>query len=180
MRVIKVKKEKKAPKKSLFDSKKMMIGLSAGAAVFIILIAVIMLIETKDDTRLIIKNDTDMKLEYVSTIYKSGETDLSLPFQTESINANKTLNVKSNPLEYNGYNANNHIKFKFKGHSALSVDAGLFNTRFSGDIKIVFSKTKDPNKLKMTVKANRGLIPSSLISCDENYTVDFKRKIVFD
>lgn len=180
MRVRKVKKEKRAPRKNFFDSKEKIIGFSIAAAVLVILIAVVMLLDLKDEGRLIIKNDTDLKLEYVSAKYVSAETDLTQPVKTDSIDANKTFSMKVDPLEFIGYNANYNISLKFKDHDELSVDAGLFNTRFTGDIKIVFSKTKDPNKLKMTVKAKKGLIPSGKISCDDEYTVDFKEGAVYN
>lgn len=179
MRVRKVKKKKIEPKKPFFDSKEKIIGFSIGAAVLVILLTVIMVFELKDAGKLIIENDTDMELEYVSTNYILGEEDLTQPLKTGSIEANKTLAVKADPFNYVGYDANYKIKFKFKDHDELYVDAGLFANKFTGDTKIVFDKTKDSNKLKMMVKAKTGIIQSRQISLDDEYTVDFERGLVY-
>lgn len=174
------KKAKKMPKKTFFDTKEKKIGAGVAAALIIILIAVLMFIETVNQGNLYVKNDTEMKLEYVKTKYISGEYDLTQYITTKSISANKDLSMKTEPVDFTQYKANYNIVFKFEGHEELTIDAGDFSNKFSGDMKIVFDKTDDDKILKMTVKAKTGLLASKLIQCDEEYTVDLARGVVYD
>ncbi len=176
---MKVKKAKKTPKKTLLDTKAKKITAGAITAAVLIIIVVIMIIEETQKSQLIIHNNTDLNLEYVKMKYVFPEGDLTGEVQTDKIEANKSLTEEVAEVNLYGLEANCEITFKFENQDEMNIDAGSFSDIFKGKIKINFKKTDDPDIYKMTVKADTGLIPSKLISCDEEFTVDFKEGTVY-
>lgn len=178
---MKGKKSIKAQKKPFFDSKEKIIGFSVAGAVVLILIIVLMLLET-GDSKLVVKNNTDLKLDYVKTIYVNEEenTDLTDPVKTGSIDANKTYSKALKPVDLLNRKATCNISFKFEKHDEMYIDSGYFNENFKGTMKIAFTKTDDPNKLKMTVKAGNGLLPAKMTKCNDVFTVELNTGKVYD
>lgn len=168
------KKKSSKKQKTFFDTKEKIIKACVWAGVVLLLIFVLMSIES-GDSKLIVKNNTDLKLDYVSTKYVKEEEedgDITEAVKTGSIAAHKTYSKVVDPVNLMSLEATCNIEFKFEDHDVMFIDAGYFNENFSGKTKITFSKTEDPNKLKMTVKAGNGLLSSNRTQCDEVFTVD--------
>lgn len=168
---MKNKKVSKYKKFDIFDTKAKRIGVCITTAVLLLLIAVLMLLEA-DKGQLIIKNNTDLNLEYVNAKYVYTEGDVTAPLEIGSIKANDTYKAAIDSINLSGYSANYEIHFKFENYDEMFVDAGLFNAEFIGNMKVNFKKTDDPNILKMTVNAGNGLFNTNEIICDEKYNIN--------
>jgi hypothetical protein len=154
----------------VFDTKRKIVSVIL-ASVLLLLIFLFMFFESGDG-QLIIKNKTDLNLEYVKAKFVYAQDDVNTEIQTDSISANKTFTLPIDPINLSGYNANYEIRIKFENYDELLVDAGIFNDIFEGDIKIDFAKTDDPNLIKLKIKASNGLLPSKQINCNEEYTIN--------
>jgi hypothetical protein len=131
-----------------------------------------MFIESQDG-KLVVKNDTDLKLEYYKANFVSSEGDIDQGVDVKNIESKKSYTQVLRPIQLSDNNY--EIHFKFANYKELQVDAGIFNNVFEGDINVVFSKTKDPNILKMKVKAQNGLLPSKYINCNEDYIINLSK-----
>ncbi|MDD3174802.1 MAG: hypothetical protein PHF63_14305 [Herbinix sp.] len=168
------KKNTKNPKYqriSIFDTKGKKIAVSITSAVILLLIILFMFIESGDG-KLVIKNKSDLNLEYVKAKFVYSDGDVNTGIETESINADKTFTLPMDPIDLYGYNANYELRLKFENYDELLVDAGIFNDVFEGDIEVDFEKTEDPNIIKLKIKASNGLLPSKLIDCNEEYKIN--------
>jgi hypothetical protein len=172
---------KKGAKKELLDTKNKKITAGIITAAILIIIIVIMVIESGVKSQMTVSNNTDMNLEYVKVKYILYDEDLTNSIQTDKIDANKSLTMNIIPANLLGVDgANFRVTFKFEGQNEIYADAGSFSDKFQGKMKIKFSKTEDPNLLKMTVKADTGLFSSELIDCNEVFTVDLSKGIVYN
>ncbi len=169
---MKVKHAKKEPKKTFFDTKGKMIGAIITASVIFIIIVVLMISESILGGKLIIDNKTDLNLEYVNTKYVIDNDDLTDFITYDGIKANHTFTTSIDPINLSSFHAYCKIAFKFENYNEMYVEAGLFSTKFTGDMNITFAKSEDANKLIMTVTADNGFIPSRLIQCDDEFTID--------
>ncbi|NLO08328.1 MAG: hypothetical protein GX129_00445 [Clostridiales bacterium] len=165
MRKIKTNKklQKKAPMK---DSTKILLYSLAG---LVLLFVVILLVIEGMSSKIIIKNNSDVKLEYVKAYFVDIEgpvsDDVKL-FENLDRGDNSVLPLEKIDLAYR--QANLEVRFKFEGHDELFVDAGYFNEIFSGRINIGFEDI-DNERILLKVKASTGVIPSPHIDCDEEY-----------
>lgn len=168
MRRIKSQKKKQEEVK-FFDKKSNIIKTAVVGLALLIIIFILMLLESGEG-KTTVKNDTDLKLEYVKAYFVDAEGALDEGLSFSSIDAGSTVsNITGNHYLY-GQGANLEVRFKFEGHEELFVDAGIFNDNFSEDIKIAF-KQLNQDDIKLTVKAKSGIFTSNLINCDEEYTV---------
>lgn len=128
-----------------------------------------------------IDNNTDLKLDYVTSQFVYEQGSLTEEVKTENIEANNSYTEAAKVINLTGYEANLEIRFKFENGEELLTDSGIFNGKFSGNVRIKFDKTDDPNVVKMTVKAKNGIFGNTRqIECDETYTIDVSQSMLLD
>lgn len=159
-----------------FDSKEKKIGAIIAAVVLLILITVIMFIESGEG-KMSVKNDTDLKLEYIRAYFVNAEGPMSDEVKLSDIAANNSKLIDFGNYELLYQAANLEIHFKFEGYDELFVDSGYFNDNFEGNVKVNFEQTED-EVLKMKVVAKNGVLSSSLIDCNEVFTINLKEGYV--
>ena len=165
----KIRKQQKKEKVKFFDNKSNIIKTAViGSALFIIIV-ILMLIESGEGMTEI-KNDTDLKLEYVKAYFVNAEEAMDEDITFDAINAGASDKKTTGNHNLYGQNANLEVRFKFEGHEELFVDAGIFNDDFSGNITIDFEQLNQED-IQLNIKAKSGLFNSSLIDCNEEYTV---------
>ena len=147
-------------------------------AVLIVISAVFIYLENTD-SKIVIKNGTDMKLEYVKAYYVGSDDQINDGINQTDIAAGSNVSVAQDPINLLGYNANLEIRFKFENHEEMFVDAGIFNDNFNGKITIAFSNIED-GKVKLYVKAKSGVISSNLINCDDTFTINLNENSIED
>lgn len=177
-----MKRIKKAPevKPSFFDSKANVALVGIAAIIILVLSAVFMFVESGYD-KYQINNNTDLKLEYVKSHYVYEQGSLTDEATVENIEANSRYSEAAKEINLTGAEANLEIRFKFENSEELFTDSGIFNGKFSGNIRIDFEKTDDPNIIKMTVKAHNGIFGNTKeINCDETYNIDLSENIILD
>jgi hypothetical protein len=173
----KIKTRNKPQKKPMSLWTKIIIG-AAAAAVVVIVIA-LLVIESGGE-KLIITNDTGMKLEKIEAYFVAEEGKISDPVVINDIEAGDTAETGFEKADLYAMGANLEIRFKFEGmEKELFTDAGIFNDDFSGKVKISFNQIND-ELIRMKVKASIGLFNSPLIQCDEEYEVNIKTGEVFE
>lgn len=156
-----------------FDSKVNMIRIGIAAIVVVLLIAVFMFMESGDG-QITIKNNSNLKLEYVQAYFVNAEGAMSEGIEFKNMASKQSESVLSGENNLLGQEANLEVKFKFENSEEIFVDAGYFNDNFKGDIKIEFKPTDDAEVVQLKVKAANGLLPSTLIDCNELFTVNLK------
>lgn len=177
-----MKRIKKAPevKPSFFDSKTNVAFVGIAAIIILVLSAVFMFVESGYD-KYQIDNNTDLKLDYVTSQFVYEQGSLTEEVKTENIEANNSYTEAAKVINLTGYEANLEIRFKFENGEELLTDSGIFNGKFSGNVRIKFDKTDDPNVVKMTVKAKNGIFGNTKqIECDETYTIDVSQSMLLD
>lgn len=161
----------KVQKERFFDSKENIIKVCAAAAVVVLLVVVLMIVESGYG-KIVIKNKTNLKLEYVKTSYVGPESVTAEGIETSVIEVNKTFSQKLEPVNLSYTSSNLEIHFKFENQEELFTDVGFFNDKFDGNVTISFENTDDPNLITMKVKAKNGIFKTRSIDCDEEYTID--------
>ncbi|HHV13907.1 MAG TPA: hypothetical protein GXX75_26930 [Clostridiales bacterium] len=177
-----MKRIKKAPevKPSFFDSKANVALVGVAAIIILVLSAVFMFIESGYD-KYQITNNTDLKLEYVKSYYVYEEGPLTEEVAAENIEPGSSYSEKAKEINLTGTEANLEIRFKFENLDEMLTDSGIFNGKFSGNIRVKFDKTKDPDIIKMTVKAHNGIFGNTNeINCDETYNIDISQNMLLD
>lgn len=173
-----MKKVKKTSKENskFFDSKEKKIGAVITGVLLLIVTAVIMFLESGEG-KISVKNDTDLKLEYINAYFVNAEGPMYEGVQLYDIGAGNSgaTNFGEYQLLYQA--ANLEIHFKFEGYDELFVDSGYFNDNFNGNVKIRFEQTKD-QELLMKINAKNGVLSSSLIDCNDVFTINLKEGIV--
>jgi hypothetical protein len=172
------KNDKKELKPKFFDSKSNIIKVSIAAAVILIMIAILMFTESRKG-QFVVKNHTDLNLEYVSTRFVDTNGAISDTVKTENIKAKKTGTATIEPVDLWNYDANCEVRIKFEGHDELLIDTGSFNDKFEGNIKVDLEKTGDPNLIKLKIKAGNGLLSTKLINCNETFTINLSAGEVY-
>ena len=165
--------------KSFFDSKVNIMIVGIVVAIILILSTIFMVIESGYG-KFKVNNNTDLKLEYVKAYFVYKDGPINEGYTTDSLDAGKSYTVKNETINLTGVAANLEIKFKFENNDELLTDAGIFNGKLEGNIKIDFEKTDDPNIIIMKVKASNGIFKTKLINCDEKYKVDLSEGIVLE
>lgn len=169
-------KQKKVNKKTIKKEHKILI-LSIGIILFI-LIALAIVVESVA-SNLTIKNNTDLKLEYLRYYFVGEEGPVMDPVEYKNINSQKILKEDAPVINLMGREANLEIRFKFENYDSMFVDAGYFNDEFKGSIDILFEQ-KDSNNIDFIVKASNGLLPSKRIQCNDKYNINLKEGYIED
>jgi hypothetical protein len=170
---------KNGSKNLVFNSKSKVVLTVVISAVIFILVVFVMVMESKDG-QLIIKNNTDLNLNYVKAKFVYSDGDVNEGIQAKDIKAGNTYKKAMDPINLTNIKANYEIRFQFDGYDELLTDCGLFNETFEGNIKVTFDKTEDPNLIKLKVKANNGILPSKLTQCNDEFTINLKEGKVIE
>ncbi len=178
MRRIKAKQTKPVKPETFFESKKKMTIAGIAVIAVLLIIGVFIYIENNDN-HIVIKNKTDLKIEYLKAYFVGPEEVLNEGIHITELTAGKTESIPQESIDLFGAEANLEIRFKFEGYEELFVDAGFFNDVFSGKTSIDFIPTKD-GTIALTVKAKNGLITSNRIICDDFYTVNLAEGYIED
>jgi hypothetical protein len=165
------KKAMRHQKNTFLDSKEKIIRAGVAVAIVLVIIAVLMFLESGDG-KLVIKNNTDLKLEYVKVTFVDAEGPINEGVNFENIEAKGSINTISGEHALLGRGANLEVRFKYENYDEIFTDAGIFNENFDGDIMINFDRTDKTDVVGLKVKAKTGLLSSQLINCDEEYTVN--------
>lgn len=171
-------KKKKQEEVKFFDKKSNIIKTAVIGLALLIIVIILMLLESGEG-KTIVKNDTDLKLEYVKAYFVNAEGAMDEGLSFTSIDAGSSVSSITGNHYLFGQEANLEVRFKFEGYDELFVDAGIFNDDFSENIKIAFEQLNQDD-IKLTVKAKSGIFTSDLINCDEQYTVKLSEGYVAD
>lgn len=169
-------KDKKTKKESFFFSKKGFITMGISAAVLIIIFA-LMLIESTGKNKIVIKNNTDLKLEYVKLTFVNTEGALMEPLAFKNIASNKTGVYAGKDYYLTNLDANMEVRFKFENYDEIFTDAGIFNGILKGKIALSFDQ-KDSDTVNVKIKASNGLFADKNIDCNETYTAHLKEGLL--
>ena len=129
------------------------------------------------ESKIVVKNDTDLKLEYVSAYYVYAEGPINDGVKFENIEAKKTASIPLDEINLLYTESNLELLIKFENYDEILVDSGYFNDVFKGKINVDFEQIND-KEVKLKVKANNGFLSSKLIQCDEEYTIDLSTGLV--
>ena len=164
-------------KNTFLDSKEKIIKAGVAVAIVLVIIAVFMFIESGDG-KLLIKNNTDLKLEFVKVTFVDAEGPINEGVKFENIESNDSINIITGQNALLGREANLEVRFKYENYDEIFTDAGIFNENFDGDIKINFNRTDKTDVVGLKVKAKNSLLSTKSINCDEEYTVDLSEGYV--
>ena len=167
-----MEKERHKKKEGFFQTRNGKITLTGICAAAMLLIVVLMIIENKTN-EVIIKNKTDLKLEYVQLRFIHSEGAITNPIKYKNIQPNKTKVVPKNDIKLTNMDANMEVRFKFKGYDEIFTDAGIFNGILKGNIEVSFNKINS-DEVKVKIKAANGMLASKEIDCNEKYTAHLK------
>ncbi len=148
-------------------------------ALIVIIIAGIFIFMENTDSKIVITNKSDLKLEYLKAYYVGPDSKYNDGIDLSDIEAGKTIKIPVDPINLYKAEANIEIRFKFENHEEMLVDAGIFDDNFNGKVTINFTPSDD-NKILMKVKAKSGVISSNLINCDEAYTINLNANEIED
>lgn len=174
---MKINKPAKAPKERFFDNKRNLWITGIVTAAVLLLVVVLMFIES-GNKQYMIENKTNLKLEYVKAYFVYSEGKVNDGIELTDLSAHVSKKLPMEPIDLLGLGANLEVRFKFENYDELFVDAGIFDDSFQGKVSIVFEETEDPGVLDLKVKANNGLMPSTLINCDEEYIVNLNEGFI--
>jgi hypothetical protein len=178
MRRIKAKQPKPVKPETFFESKKKMTiaGIAVIAVLFIIGVLIYM---ESSDNKIVIKNKSDLKLEYVKAFYVGPEEAYTEGINVTDLASGETVSLPQETVNLLGAEANLEIRFKFEGYDEMFVDAGYFDDVFSGKVAINFLPGNEGN-INLTVKARNGIINSNRIVCDDYYTINLAEGYIED
>ena len=161
-----VKKQEKAPMK---DSTKIILYSLAGVA--LLLVVVLMVLESRS-SKIMIKNASKVKLEYVKAYFVDMEGRVSEDeMEFENLDSGDSAELPLEKIDLAHRQANLEVRFKFEGYDEMFEDVGYFNEPFNGRININFEDTDNDNIL-LKVKATVGILPSPHTKCNEEHVVN--------
>lgn len=178
MRKIRAKQEKAVKPEAFFESKNNIMITGAIVVVILLIIGVLLYIENTD-SKIVINNKTDLKVEYLKAYYVGPEEAYTEEINITDLTAGKKESLPQETINLYGAEANLEIRFKIEGYDEMLVDAGYFNDVFSGKISINFVPVED-GKIKLTVKAKPGIFGSKRIVCDDYYTINLAEGYIED
>lgn len=178
MKRIRAKQPKPVKPETFFESKKKVTITGIVVLAALIIIGVLIYMESVDN-KIVIKNKSDLKLEYLKAFYVGPEEAYNEGINITDLTPGNTVNLPQETINLLGAEANLEIRFKFEGYDELFVDAGYFNDIFSGKTTINFTPT-DEGKIRMTVKASNGVFTSNRIICDDYYTINLAEGYIED
>lgn len=148
------------------------------AGIVLLAIIVLMVIEGSAG-QITVRNDSDIKLEYVKTYFIDSEemiSDEEMLF--EDIESSVSLKLPLEKIDLSYRQANLEVRFKLEGHDEMFVDAGYFNEIFDGKINISFQNIMNENKLLLKIKASAGVLPSPHMICNEEHVINLDEDYV--
>ncbi len=167
------KPQQKAPIKG---STKIVLYSLAGIA---LLLAVILILIESRSSKIIIRNDSDIKLEYVKAYYVDMEGSVSDDKMLfENLEGGDFAELALEKINLSYHEANLEVRFKLDGQDEMFVDAGYFNEIFKGRINIDFKETDEDGKLLLKIKATNGVLPSPLTRCNEEHIINLSEGYV--
>lgn len=178
MRKIRVKAKKMEKSEEFFDSKKQLYRAGIVVAVILIIIGIFIYIENTDN-KIVVNNNTDLKLEYVKAFFVGPEEAYNEGINITDLAVGEKQVLPQEPINLFYAEANLEVRFKFEGHDELFVDAGYFDDNFSGKITINFETDKD-GRISLKVKAKPGIFNNPRIICDEHFIVNLEEGYVED
>lgn len=176
---MKNKKTTKSLTSSFFDSKQKIIGAGVIAAVVIILVAVFMIIESGYGNW-IIKNKTDLNLEYVKTSFINAEGNVEDGIDSGKVNAQSTYKSELDQADLKYTESNMEVRFKFENSEEMFTDVGYFVDNFDGNVTISFEKTDDPNLITLKIKAKNGIFQTKTVDCDAELTINLSEGKIYE
>lgn len=179
MRRIRAKKKQEEKVSVQFlDSRKKILVAGIIVAVLLFIFGIITYMENNDN-KIVVKNDTDLKLESLVAYYRGLEDKLNEGITVTNLEAGKSISFPTEEINLFDQEANLEIRFNFENHEPMLVDAGIFNDIFHGKVTIHFVPVGD-NKVEIRVKAKSGAINSPRINCDEVYTINLNEDYIED
>jgi hypothetical protein len=182
MKRIRKKQQKEDVKKfksHFFNTKEKVIGVCAAGAIILALVIALMFVESSYG-KLIVKNNSDINLENVSYVFVNSEDVLTESIETGAISAGTTYKSDLQKANLRYSEANLEVHFTFEGHDELFTDVGYFVDDLNGNINITFSKTDDPNQIKLHIKASNGIFSTKTVDCDEIFTVNLSDGKIYE
>lgn len=169
VRKIKADNKKKEQKAPMSKNTKISLYVLAGIALLVVVLLIVLEIR---DSKITVRNDSDIKLEYVKAYFVDMEGRIfKEEMLFENIDKGDSSELLLDKINLLYREANLEIRFKLEGHDELFVDSGYFNDYFDGRISIDF-KNADDNKLLLKIKASVGLVPTPNIRCDEEHFIN--------
>ena len=165
---VKVNNNAKNPK----DSKQKLLIGGAVIALVLVLSFIFFTYESMQKNKLNIANNTSKDITKLELLFSSDEVDYtSEVFFDDAIKAGEEFSGKfpDFPLAYT--NSGLIIKLYMEGEEGVMIDAGLFNTNFSGKLSLEFTEDSD-GEITMSVVAKEGILGEAY--CDEEHVIDFK------
>ncbi len=171
-----IKKAKKTEsvkefKSHFFDTKEKVIGICAAAVIILGLVIALMVVESGYG-KLVVKNDTDIDLEFMELSFVNEEAVISEGIETGAVKANSTFTDEMEEVNLVYVNAQLEVRFNFAGHEELLTDVGTFSDNFDGNIKVTFTETDDSNVVAMKIKASNGIFSTRTVDCDEEFRIN--------
>ncbi len=169
----KVKRKETTHKEPMNSNKR--IFLIAAIGVIAVVVTILMIIENQSG-KIRVTNNTDLKLEDLKAYFVNAEGRMEeITYEYTNVEPGRKQSKGLNEINLLGREANLEIRFKFEGYEhKYVVDAGLFNDKFDGKINISFGKAEE-GLISMKVKASNGFLSSRLITCDEEYKIDYQK-----
>ncbi|MCQ2506846.1 MAG: hypothetical protein MJ113_06715 [Lachnospiraceae bacterium] len=154
------------------------------SSLVVVLVVLLIVIEALGNGKMVVKNDTDLKLEdidiYFMSDYMDNEEifDIASDLSLESGKKEK-INYKSVDMTTASDFAALTVVFKFEGEKELQVSSGEFHGKYDGKINIAFEK-KGENYF-LTLKTGAGLFygTSGRSDCDDKYLLSIKEGFVY-
>ena len=166
-------------KSHILDTKVKMVGVIVAGAIILVIAFILMFVESGYG-KIIIKNNTDLNLDYVTPSFVFTDGDPIELGEIKSINAHQTYSKPLDQVHLLNTEANLEVHFKYADHDELLTDAGIFTTNFAGNIKITYSKTNDPNLIKLKIKASNGIFQTDTVDCDETFLINLSEGKIYE
>lgn len=160
---------------NFFNTRTIVVGI---IAILAIILTIVLIVLESTDEKIVIKNNTELKLEYVRSYFVDAEGPMNDGMKIENLEPGKSTSNPNININLAGTESNFEVRFKFENYDEIFVDAGYFNEYFSGKLAVSFEKTEDSNVIKLHVKASSGLLKSRLTDCNETSIVHLSEGFV--
>ncbi len=157
-------------KKNAKGNRKLPVKALAAAGAVLVLLVILLIAESANTRRIVIKNDTNKEIESVRLYFENSDEDyyfVSDDLVSTPVAAGEKYTGSFEPQ--NNINAPGYfliIRVKFAGEEEIETYAGYFTRTFTGKISLAFSQEED--NVLMNIKAGDGLFQSTRYTdCDE-------------
>ncbi len=156
-------------------NKNALIGIIAGAAVLITVIALV-IADLLSGGKLYIKNNTDKNITSISITFLDTESDALVEYlYGGSVDAGEKITFRyddEGPLDFAGMEATCIINVTFEGSEELVAWDGDFDSIFTGNIDLKFFQNK--GKYYLDVLASKGLFKSVQANMNDRFVLDLE------